>query len=193
MYTPTWWKKVQRWTDKRYSMLCLAAFAATEFNEIFGQTAASVCESSPAIQWLTPSPFSVCCWWLGKTKTDQQVPYCAVCRPPFGLGARTVRHLFVSSGFTGPWTRRKSQSLKRWTTSTHLRGCLPEILLLMLHIIGGHTYFQRVNRWPLSGDSTVCIERSVGTGQTCKTKQLTVWLKCNQPLQRQNLDLENTS
>ena len=83
------------------SVISLAAFAATEFDEIFGQTG---CKSSPTFQWLTPSPSSGCCWRLGKTQTDEQVPYCAVCRPPFGLGARTVGHLFVGFGFTVPWT-----------------------------------------------------------------------------------------
>ena len=72
------------------------SFRATEFNETFGQTVASGCETSPTFQWLTPSPSSGCCWRLGKTKTDEQVPSCAVCRPPFGLGARTVGHLFVN-------------------------------------------------------------------------------------------------
>jgi len=127
----------------------LAAFAAREFNEIFGQTAASGCKSSPTFQGLTASPSSGCCWRLDKTKTDQQLPYCAVCTPSFGLCARREGHLFVSFGFTGSWTCRRSQSLKRWTTFTYFRGCLPEILLLMLYTVSDHTYLQRVNRLPL--------------------------------------------
>jgi hypothetical protein len=49
---------------------------------VLGQTAASVCEVSPRFQGVTPYLSSGCCWWLGKTKIDNQVSYCLV--SPFG-------------------------------------------------------------------------------------------------------------
>jgi hypothetical protein len=174
-------KKVQRWLQTNVTR----CFKSWSFhgNRIqrnrFGQTAASRCKSSQTFQGLTPSPSSSSCWRLGKTKTDEQVPYCAAYRTLFVLGPE-------NGDGVNPWNVEQLPHI--FAASCQRFHCY-----LMLHIVGDHTDLQRVTRWPLSWDSTVCIARSIGTGQTCKIKQLTLWLKCNQPLQQQNLELEKTS
>jgi len=54
---------------------------------VLRQTATSRLEGSLTFQGLTASPSLGCYRWLGKTKTDNQVPYPVLCISPLGLGA----------------------------------------------------------------------------------------------------------
>jgi hypothetical protein len=164
-------KKVQRWTDECYSVLQVLQHSRRQ-----NSTQSSVRQPRHGVKVLqrfsdlTPSPSWGCCWRLGKTKTDKQVPYCAVCRP-----GRPHRKAPVCQFLCYRALNMETQSVPETLDNFHRFSRLSarDFIVNVTYSRWPHLP-SKGNRWPLSEDSTVYIERLVGTGQTCKTKQMTV-------------------